>query len=78
MSPYMTASEGWRFPPSGRELLKEPAGTRHAVAGSAHRTLCDLPVAAALTCFPNIGFMAGRPADRCPECGRAATFAPSQ
>lgn len=68
MARFMTASYGWGFRPGGRDLIKEPCGTRHAVRGGADRTLCGWYSVAALTCFPDIGFMAGRPADRCAEC----------
>ena len=72
MARYMTASEGWRFRPGDRALVKEPAGTRHAVGGGSDRTLCGWHKVEALTCFPHLGFMTARLADRCPECQRLA------
>jgi hypothetical protein len=72
MPRYMTASYGWAFRQGSRVLLKEPSGIRHAVQDGADQTLCGWYAVSALTCFPDVGFATGPPADRCAECALIA------
>lgn len=78
-SQYITASDGWKFPPpnSARRtdarrsrttpLVKEPAGVRHAVIEHATTTLCGASVSD-LTTFAHVGFFASRAFERCTSC----------
>lgn len=83
---YMTASDGWKFPPPSpaprsdarrtrcTPLVKEPAGLRHAITEHATRTLCGAS-ATGLSRFPNVGFFSSRASERCSSCEAVAVRA---
>jgi hypothetical protein len=81
---YATASEGWRTRPTQRVVRvgrgvtpggfeREPHGVRHAVADGADRSVCGAQLVADLFLFPDVGFLSGPRADRCPDCERIAS-----